>query len=79
MKILNQLDLGMNQIQVSYETLVEVMQEKLASQLSQIIALEAKIKVYDQELTKALNNASQNKSPQSRKKSVDTDEDGGTF
>lgn len=69
----------MNQIQVSYETLVEVMQEKLASQLSQIIALEAKIKVYDQELTKASSNASQNKSPQSRKKSVDTDKDGRTF
>lgn len=69
----------MNQIQVSYETLVGVMQEKLASQLSQIIALEAKIKVYDEELTKALNNASQAKPSQSRKKSVDTDTASGDY
>jgi hypothetical protein len=69
----------MNQIQVDYPLLVEVMQEKLSSQLLQIIALEARIKAYDKALTEALDNASEVKKTNSRKKSVDTDENSATY
>jgi hypothetical protein len=69
----------MSQVQVDYALLVEVMTEKLSAQLSQIVALEARIRAYDKALSEALNNASEAKKPSPRKKSVDTDQDGGTF
>jgi ferritin-like metal-binding protein YciE len=75
-------------VQVDYATLVEVMTEKLSTQLSQIVALEARIKCHEKklqetldnvsELQKALDNASK-KSPSTRKKTVDTVKDGGEF
>ena len=75
-------------VQVDYATLVEVMTEKLSTQLSQIVALEARIKCHEKklqetldnvsELQKALDNAS-TKSPSTRKKTVDTVKDGGEF
>ena len=67
----------MNEVQVDYALLVEVMTEELHSYQSQIIAMKAKIRAYDKALTEALNNASPK--PTSRKKSVDTDKDAGTF
>jgi hypothetical protein len=69
----------MNQVQVDYALLVEVMTEKLSTQLSQIVALEARIRAYDKALTEALNNASEVKKSSPRKKPVDIGEDGGTF
>lgn len=68
----------MSQVQVDYALLVEVMSEKLSAQLNQIVALEAKIKAYDKALIEALNNATEAKST-SRKKSVNTDQDAGTY
>ena len=68
----------MNQVQVDYALLVEVMTEKLSAQLNQIVALEARIKAYDKALTEALNNALEVKST-SRKKSVNTEQDVGTY
>ncbi len=71
-----------NQVQVDYAILIEVMQEKISSQLNQIVALEAKVRAFDLALTEALNNASESaptKKTTTRKKSVDTDQDGGTF
>jgi hypothetical protein len=72
----------MNNVQVDYAILVEVMQEKISAQINQIVALEARIKAYDIALTEALNNASEklhDKKTITRKKSVNTDEDNGTF
>ena len=54
------------------------MSEKLSTQINQIVALEARIKAYDKALTEALNNAHEVKST-SRKKSVNTDQDAGSF
>ena len=68
----------MNQVQVDYALLVEVMSEKLSAQLNQIVALEARVKAYDKALTEALNNAPEAKSS-SRKKSVNTEQDAGTY
>lgn len=68
----------MNQVQVDYALLVEVMSEKLSAQLNQIVALEARVKAYDKALTEALNNAPEVKST-SRKKSVSTDQDAGSY
>jgi hypothetical protein len=68
----------MNQVQVDYALLVEVMTEKLSAQLNQIVALEARIKAYDKALAEALNNAPEVKST-SRKKSVNTDQDDGSY
>jgi hypothetical protein len=68
----------MNQVQVDYALLVEVMSEKLSVQLNQIVALEARVKAYDKALTEALNNAPEAKST-SRKKSVNTEQDAGTY
>lgn len=68
----------MNQVQVDYALLVEVMSEKLSAQLNQIVALEARVKAYDKALTEALNNAPEAKST-SRKKSVNTEQDAGTY
>lgn len=60
--------------------LVEVMQEKLSSQLAQIVALEARVRAYDKALTEALDNASQNKPTRARGKSaVDTEQDSGSY
>jgi hypothetical protein len=72
----------MNDIQVDYPTLVEIMTNELNSNQSQIIALKARLKVYDNALSEALNKISElegkSKTP-SRKKSVDTDSDAGTY
>ena len=68
----------MSQVQVDYALLVEVMSEKLSAQLNQIVALEARVKAYDKALTEALNNAPEAKSS-SRKKSVNTEQDAGTY
>lgn len=69
----------MNDVQVDYQTLVEVMQEKLSSYLNQIIALEARVRAYDKALTEALNNTLEPKKPSVRKKSVSTNEEGNTY
>lgn len=69
----------MNDVQVDYQTLVEVMQEKLSSYLNQIIALEARVRAYDKALTEALNSVSEPKKPSSRKKSVDTETEAGDY
>ena len=61
----------MNQIQVEYQTLVDVMQEKLSAQLSQIVALEARVRAYDKALTEALEAQSQTKPQKNRGKSTD--------
>ena len=45
----------MNDIQVDYATLVEIMTVELNTYQSQLIALKAKLKIYDRELTNALN------------------------
>ena len=68
----------MNQVQVDYALLVEVMSEKLSAQLNQICCIRSKIKAYDKALTEALNNAPEAKTP-SRKKSVNTEQDAGTY
>jgi hypothetical protein len=68
----------MNQIQVDYALLVDVMSEKLSTQLNQIVALEARVKAYDKALTEALNNAPEVK-PAPRKKSANTDSDAGGY
>lgn len=64
----------MNQIQVDYSILVEVMQEKISAQLNQIVALEARVRAYDNALTEALNKVSEPtiKKTSSRKKTVNT-------
>lgn len=71
----------MNDIQVDYATLVEIMTTELHSYQSQVIALKAKLKIYDRELTDALNKVSvlQKEKPVSRKKSVNTEKDAGTY
>ena len=76
------------EVQVDYATLVEVMTEKMSAQLSQIVALEARIKCHERTLNEALNNVSElqkaldnvsKKSTSTRKKTVDTVKDGGEF
>lgn len=71
-----------NEIQVDYGTLVEVMKEELFNNLNQILALKAQMRVLDNTLTETLKRVSelenQPKSP-SRKKSVNTDNDGESF
>mgnify|MGYP001274722194 CR=1 FL=1 len=71
----------MNDIPVDYATLVEVMTVELNTYQSQLIALKAKLKIYDKELTEALNKVSelQKEKPATRKKSVNTDRDAGTY
>lgn len=71
----------MNDIQVDYATLVEIMTTELHNYQSQMIALKAKIKIYDNELTEALNKVSvlQKEKPATRKKSVNTDRDAGSY
>jgi len=71
----------MNDIQIDYATLVEIMTNELHSYQSQIIALKAKLKIYDNELTAALDKVSvlQKEKPISRKKSVNTEKDSGTY
>ena len=71
----------MNDIQVDYATLVEIMTIELNTYQSQLIALKAKLKIYDKELTEALNKVSelQKEKPATRKKSVNTDRDAGTY
>lgn len=71
-----------NEIHVDYGTLVEVMKEELSNNLNQIIALKAQMRVLDKTLTEALERVSElEKQPKttSRKKSVNTDTDGGDF
>ena len=71
----------MNDIQVDYATLVEIMTIELNTYQSQLVALKAKLKIYDRELTDALNKVSvlQKEKPVSRKKSVNTEKDSGTY
>jgi len=71
----------MNDIQVDYATLVEIMTTELHSYQSQVIALKAKLKIYDNELTAALNKVDviQKEKPTSRKKSVNTEKDAGSY
>lgn len=71
----------MNDIQVDYATLVEIMTVELNTYQSQLVALKAKLKIYDRELTNALNKVSvlQKEKPVSRKKSVNTEKDSGTY
>jgi len=68
----------MNDIQIDYVTLVEVMTEECQSLQSQLLAMKSKLRIYDKRLTEALHKVSelekqsQSKSS-SRKKSVNTD------
>lgn len=71
-----------NEIQVDYGTLVEVMKEELSNNLNQILALKAQLRVFDNKLTEALDKVSElEKQPKStsRKKSVNTETDAGSF
>ena len=80
----------MNNIQVDYATLVEVMTEECQSLQSQLLAMKSKLRIYDKLLTEALHKASELESqsiaskqsqskPVSRKKSVNTETDAGSF
>jgi len=80
----------MNNIQVDYATLVEVMTEECQSLQSQLLAMKSKLRIYDKLLTEALYKVSELESqsisskqsqskPSPRKKSVDTDVDGNEF
>lgn len=71
-----------NEIQVDYGTLVEVMKEELSNNINQILALKAQLRVFDSKLTEALDKVSElEKQPKStsRKKSVNTETDTGSF
>ena len=71
-----------NEITVDYGTLVEVMKEELSNNLNQIIALKAQMRVLDKTLSETLERVAElEKEPKStsRKKSVNTDTDGGAF
>lgn len=71
-----------NEIQVDYGTLVEVMKEELSNNLNQILALRAQLRVFDSRLTEALDKVSEleeKSKPASRKKSVNTETDAGSF
>jgi len=80
----------MNDIQIDYVTLVEVMTEECQSLQSQLLAMKSKLRIYDKRLTEALYKVSElekqsisskqsQSKPSSRKKSVDTDVDGNEF
>ena len=71
----------MNQVQVDYATLVEVLQAEVSAQLNQIINYKATIKAYDKALTEALDKVSELESTKtsSRKKAVNTVKDAGTY
>lgn len=71
-----------NEISVDYGTLVEVMKEELSNNLNQIIALKAQMRVLDKTLSETLERVAElEKQPKStsRKKSVNTDADAGSF
>jgi len=71
-----------NEISVDYGTLVEVMKEELSNNLNQIIALKAQMRVLDKTLSETLERVAElEKQPKStsRKKSVNTDTDAGSF
>lgn len=80
----------MNNIQVDYATLIEVMTEECQSLQSQLLAMKSKLRIYDKLLTEALYKVaelenqsislkqSQSK-PSPRKKSVNTDVDDNEF
>ena len=71
-----------NEISVDYGTLVEVMKEELSNNLNQIIALKAQMRVLDKTLSETLSRVSElENQPKStsRKKSVNTDTDAGSF
>ena len=71
-----------NEISVDYGTLVEVMKEELSNNLNQIIALKAQMRVLDKTLSETLERVAElEKQPKStsRKKSVNTGTDAGSF
>ena len=68
----------MNDIQIDYATLVEVMTEECQSLQSQLLAMKSKLKIYDKHFTEALYKVSEfekqsQSKPSPRKKSVNTD------
>lgn len=70
----------MEELQLDYATLVSVYQSKVNELINQTILLEAKNLILTKKLQELLdNNSSEVKSPTSRKKSVSTDSDAGSY
>ena len=69
----------MEEIQLDGQTLLSVYQSKVSSLLNDNIMLEAKNLILTKKLDEALNKVSELEKPTSRKKSVDTDKDAGTY
>lgn len=67
------------EIQLDAQTLISVYQSKVSVLTNDNIMLEAKNLVLTKKLEEALNKVSELEKPTSRKKSVDTDKDAGTF
>lgn len=68
----------MEELQLDGQTLISVYQSKVSALMSDNIMLEAKNLVLTKQLAELSNTTSEVKST-SRKKSVDTDKDAGTF
>jgi len=67
------------EIQLDAQTLISVYQSKVSSLTNDNIMLEAKNLILTKKLDEALNKVSELEKPTSRKKSVDTDKDAGTY
>lgn len=69
----------MEEIQLDYATLVSVYQSKVNELINQTILLEAKNLILTKKLQELLDNNSVEVKPTSRKKSVSTDSDAGSY
>lgn len=69
----------MEEIQLDYATLVSVYQSKVGELTNQMILLEAKNIILTKKLQELLDNNSVEVKPSSRKKSVSTDSDAGSY
>ena len=69
----------MEEIQLDYATLVSVYQSKVGELTNQMILLEAKNIILTKKLQELLDNNSTEVKATSRKKSVSTDQDAGSY
>lgn len=69
----------MEEIQLDYATLVSVYQSKVGELTNQMILLEAKNIILTKKLQELLDNNSTEVKSTSRKKSVSTDQDAGSY
>jgi hypothetical protein len=69
----------MEELQLDGQTLISVYQSKVSSLLNDNIMLEARNLVLTRKLTELSNKVSELEKPTSRKKTVDTVKDAGTF